>query len=105
MSIKSIFKYSSIFIIMLIAGEYGWYLMATEINRHANTVAAQLIQDTMSSSIAYDVEKLHKLENHIREGRNSEALEITEALIDGKIYQLQSCVTEICRKVNEPKEE
>ncbi len=89
-------KYTIIGLALLVAGMYGWYLMATEINRHADFAATIIIEDTFSANAAYDLELLREAELALRENNIDSASKTIQKLIDNKTWQLKACVTEQC---------
>ncbi|WP_430459571.1 hypothetical protein ACQUQU_10175 [Thalassolituus sp. LLYu03] len=96
MKTMKIIKYVAIGMALLISGMYGWYLMATEINRHSDLAATVIIEDTLSSSAAYDLEQLRKIELSIRENELETASGLIKTLIENKEWQLKACVTKQC---------
>jgi len=94
-----IIKYAAIGIGLLVSGMYGWYFMATEINKHSDLAATVIIEDTLSSSAAYDLEQLRKIELRIRENELESASELVQTLIENKEWQLKACVTKQCEKL------
>ncbi|MDO6515520.1 hypothetical protein [Neptuniibacter sp. 2_MG-2023] len=71
--------------------------MATEINKHADSAATAIIEDTLGSNAAYDISQLRKLESKLRDGDIESSMFIVNELIDTKTWQLESCVSEQCR--------
>ncbi|MCV6623247.1 MAG: hypothetical protein OIF51_16010 [Cellvibrionaceae bacterium] len=92
-------KYAALGVALLISGMYGWYLMATEINRHSDLAATVVIEDTLSSSAAYDLEQLRKIGLSIRENKLELASELVQTLIENKEWQLKACVTRQCENL------
>lgn len=92
-------KYATIGLALLISGMYGWYLMATEINRHSDLAATVIIEDTLSSNAAYDLEQLRKIELSIKENELKTATELIKTLIKNKEWQLKACVTKQCESL------
>jgi len=82
--------------VILVAGMYGWYLMAEAINNHADVAATVIIQDTLASNIAYDIGRLRELEAHIDAGQLENAAALIRDLIELKLYMVEQCVTEKC---------
>ena len=98
-------KYTAIGLALLIAGMYGWYLMATEVNRHSDFAATVIIEDTLSSSAAYDLEKLRKIELSISQNDLASASSLVQELIEDKTWQLKACVTEQCEMLGKSRVE
>lgn len=94
-----IIKYATIGIGLLVSGMYGWHFMATEINKHSDLAATVIIEDTLSSSAAYDLELLRKIELSIRENELESASKLVQTLIENKEWQLKACVTKQCENL------
>jgi len=98
-------KYVTIGSALVIAGMYGWYLLATEVNRHADFAATVIIEDTLGSSAAYDLEQLRKIEMVIRDNDLVSASKLVQKLIEDKTSQLKSCVTNQCEVLGKKRSE
>ena len=98
-------KYTLIGLALLVAGMYGWYFMATEVNRHSDFAATVIIEDTLSSNAAYDLEQLRIVELALRENDLELASERLQKLIESKTWQLQACVTEQCEVLGKNRHE
>ncbi len=85
--------------VILIAGMYGWYLLASAVNKHADQAATVIIQDTLASSNAYEIKKLREIQKLISEGKASDASALADDLIEKKLFMLEQCITEQCNDV------
>ena len=92
----SYLKGSACAAVILISGMYGWYLMATAINRQADQAATVIIQDVISSNIARDVRSLRKIQSLMEAGQSDEASALADEVIDSKLYMLSRCVSDKC---------
>ena len=81
---------------LVIAGMFAWYLLATEVNRHADFAATVIIEDTLSSNAAYDLEALRKIEAALNQGSSEAASALLAELIQNKTNQLKACVSNQC---------
>lgn len=81
---------------LVITGMFAWYLLATEVNRHADIAATVIIEDTLISNAAYDIEALRKIEAALSQGDSEVASTLLSKLIENKTSQLKACVTNQC---------
>jgi len=93
-------KYGSIASVILIVGMYVWYLLATEINKHADVAATVIIQDTLTSNNIYNTKKLKEIKRLLEKGEIDKASLLVDEEIDSNLSQLEGCVTDKCTEVN-----
>ncbi|WP_298441538.1 hypothetical protein [uncultured Ferrimonas sp.] len=93
------FKCILIVVVTFVAGTYGYYFLATEVNRHADFAATVIIEDTLASNAAYDLEKLREIEISIKDNDSDLTSKLIDDFIKIKTQMLQACVTEQCESI------
>lgn len=84
--------------VILITGMYGWYLLASAVNKSADQAATVIIQDTLASSNAYEIRILREIKKLISEGKAVDASALADGLIEKKLLMLEQCVTKQCNE-------
>jgi hypothetical protein len=86
-------------VVILISGMYGWSLMSTAINQQADQAATVLVEDIMSSNIAWDIQNLRELKRLMAADKADEASDLADEVIDSKLYMLAQCVSDKCAEI------
>lgn len=94
-------KYTLLIAALFVLAMYGWYLLANAVNQHADMAATAVIEDSLSTNAAYDIQNLRDIELRLRENDVDGSIELLQKLIEDKLWQLESCVSEQCKALQE----
>lgn len=84
------------FAIILVFGLWGFAFLVDAINKHADYAATGIIEDSLASNAAYDLDTLSKIKESLARGNVEGANTIIDQQVELKMEMLKACVSEAC---------
>jgi hypothetical protein len=89
------------FATLLVFGLWGFAFLVDAINKHADYAATGIIEDSLASNAAYDLDTLSKIRESLARGEVEEANAIIDQQVELKMEMLKACVSEACINLRE----